>query len=49
VPIIEVSSPLWFALKIVSVVVLANSVGAGIYAVRGRTEVKEPAGLPVAE
>lgn len=50
VPIIEVSSPLWFALKIVSVVVLANSVGAGIYAVRRRrTEVKEPAGLPVAE
>jgi glutamate:GABA antiporter len=50
VPIIEVKSRLWFALKIVSVVVVANFVGAVIYAVRrGRAEVKEPPVLTTAD
>ncbi len=31
VPIIDVPSPLWFAVKIISVVVIANLVGVGIY------------------
>ncbi|HEY8227361.1 MAG TPA: APC family permease [Pyrinomonadaceae bacterium] len=39
VPIIDVTSPLWFAVKIISVVVVANLVGIAIYSLgKGRTK-----------
>jgi hypothetical protein len=43
IPIIAVGSRLWFALKIISVVVVANALGIGIFTL-GRNPVERPAG-----